>query len=566
MIAVFKLHLILGLLVSCAFASFTAPAETLFPMPKCQGLDLEEATVSQLQDWMSRGLLNSKQLVACYVQRIHQVDSMIESVIEINPDAFVIADELDREREAGFVRGPMHGIPVLVKDSYATADKMQTSAGSLALVGSIVPRDAHAVKLMREAGAIILGHSNLSEWAEMRSTSFSEGFSGRGGQARNSFNLTQKPGGSSSGSAHAVSANLVTVAYGTETDGSIISPAERASIIGIKGTVGLISRAGIIPESHSQDTLGSFGRTFEDAVIAFQTIVGIDPRDPKTFEQEGKALRNYTDYLSNKTALQGARFGIPWKVWTTPSTKNQLPTLLAALNVIAEAGATIYNNTEYKYADIMVSPDGWDWTYGPSANMSEYTIVTVDFYNNIRDYLSELSNTNIRSLEDIMAFNDVYTILEGGIANSTPAFESGQDGFAASLATHGAYNETYHQARDWIRYSSREMGIDYALNYTTKDGDNFLLDALLVPSDDNSPATNVPAQAGYPMLTLPVGFDSYSQFHCPFGLSLIGTAYSEAGLIKYGSAIDDALGVRRRKPYFYEYGATNIPVLQGRAP
>ncbi|KIY46656.1 amidase signature enzyme [Fistulina hepatica ATCC 64428] len=565
MIAVFKLHLILGLLASCAFASLTTPAETLFPMPKCQGLDLEEATVSQLQDWMSRGLLNSKQLVACYVRRIDQVDSMIKSVIEMNPDAFTIADELDREREAGFVRGGI--IPVLVKDNYATADKMQTSAGSLALLGSIVPRDAHAVKLMRQAGAIILGHSNLSEWADMRSNSYSEGYSARGGQARNSFNLTQEPGGSSSGSAHAVSANLgglfIIFFLRTETDGSIISPAERASIIGIKGTVGLISRAGIIPESHSQDTLGSFGRTFEDAVIAFQTIVGIDPRDPKTFEQEGKALRNYTDYLSNKTALQGARFGIPWKVWTTPSTKNQLPTLFAALDVIAEAGATIYNNTEYKYADIMVSPNGWDWKYAPSANMSEYTIVTVDFYNNIRDYLSELSNTNIRSLEDIMAFNDVYTILEGGIANSTPAFESGQDGFAASLATHGAYNETYHQARDWIRYSSRKMGIDYALNYTTEDGDNFLLDALLVPSDDNSPATNVPAQAGYPMLTLPVGFDSYN---CPFGLSLIGTAYSEAALIKYGSAIDDALGVRRHKPYFYEYDATNIPVIRGGAP
>ncbi|KAJ7672265.1 amidase family protein [Mycena polygramma] len=530
-----------------------------FPMAACHGHPLEDAGVAQIQSWYDTGALTVRQVVSCYLARISQIDRYVNAVMELNPDALDIADELDRELKAGKKRGPMHGIVVLVKDNFATADKMQTTSGSLALIGSIVPRDAHVVHLMRRAGAVILGHAGMSEWADMRSSDYSEGYSARGGQVRNSYNLTQEPGGSSSGSGHSVSTNMVTVAYGTETDGSVISPAERANIVGIKPTVGLTSRSGIIPESGHQDTVGAFGRRVQDAAYALDAIWGFDWRDDATLEQLGKTPDNYVQFVSDKSALKGMKVGIPWeRLWQGTTTSHQIPALLDAVETLRQHGVEVYNNTNYKYVKEIVSPSGWDWSYGP-ANQSEITVVNVDFYNNLAAYLSELGNTTIRSLEDLVAFNDAAGNLasEGGEPNIAAPFASGQDGFLASLATKGIENSTYKQALTWCRRTSRAEGIDYALNPVMPDGRVMRLDALLIPSDDNGAGTNIPAQAGYPIITIPIGID---EWHTPFGLSFVGTAFSEPTLIKLASAAEDALGNRRVKPTFYEYNATNIPV------
>ncbi|KAJ7220276.1 amidase signature domain-containing protein [Mycena pura] len=560
-LAVFSLS-VLSQCQAAADATLPNPAHFVqpFPMAACHGLPLEDAGVAQIQRWYDSGALTVRQVVSCYLDRIAQIDPFVNAVMELNPDALDIADQLDRELNAGKKRSPMHGIVVLVKDNIASADKMQTTSGSLALVGSIVPRDAHVVHLLREHGAVLLGHAGMSEWADMRSTDYSEGYSARRGQVRNSYNLTQTPGGSSSGSGHSVTTNMVTVAYGTETDGSIMSPAERSNIVGIKPTVGLTSRAGVIPESAHQDTVGAFGRTVEDAAYALDAIWGFDYRDDATLKQLGKTPENYVQFVSNKSALEGMKVGIPWeRLWQGTSTKNQLPALLEAVEVLKQHGVEVYNNTNYKFVKEIVSPHGWDWTFSP-ANQSEVTVVNVDFYNNIAAYLSELGNTTIRSLEDIVAFNDAANNLgsEGGEPNVAAAFASGQDGFLGSLATKGIGNSTYKEALTWCRRTSRVDGIDYALNPVMPDGRVVHLDALIIPSDDSSPGTSIPAQAGYPMITVPIGID---EWHTPFGLSFIGTAFSEPTLIKLTSAAQDALGRHRRvKPTFYHYNATNIPV------
>ncbi|KAJ7650854.1 amidase signature domain-containing protein [Roridomyces roridus] len=549
-------------------ANVTAPSQVPdpahyvqpFPMAACHGHRLEDAGVAQIQTWYDSGKLTVSQVVSCYLDRIAQIDPYVNAVMELNPDALDIADALDKELAAGKKRGPMHGIVVLVKDNFATADKMQTTAGSLALVGSVVPRDAHVVHLLRQAGAVILGHAGMSEWADMRSTDYSEGYSARGGQVRNSYNLTQEPGGSSSGSGHSVTTNMVTVAFGTETDGSVISPAERANIVGIKPTVGLTSRAGIIPESGHQDTVGTFGRSVEDAAYALDAIFGFDYRDEATLAQLGKTPKNYVQFVSNKTALKGTKVGIPWeRLWQGKTTSLQIPALLEAVEILKQNGVQVYNNTNYKYVEEIVSPDGWNWAFGP-ANQSEITVVNVDFYNNLAAYLSELGNTTIRSLEDLVAFNDAPQNLasEGGEPDTAAAFASGQDGLLASLATKGIQNSTYQQALTWCQRTSRAEGIDFALNPILADGTQVHLDALLIPSDDNGAGTNIPAQAGYPIITVPVGIDDW---HTPFGLSFVGTAFSEPILIKLASAAQDAFGPGRRvKPTFFEYNATNIPV------
>ncbi|KAJ7215698.1 amidase signature domain-containing protein [Mycena haematopus] len=560
--------LVSGILLALCFSTQTATAVSLpdpdnyvqpFPMADCHGHSLEDAGVAQIQSWYDSGALTVRQVVCCYMVRIAQIDPYVNAVMEMNPDSLEIADELDQELKAGNKRGPMHGIVVLVKDNFATADKMQTTAGSLALIGSIVPRDAHVVHLLRKAGAVILGHAGMSEWADMRSTSYSEGYSAR--CVRNSYNLTQEPGGSSSGSGHSVSTNMVTVAFGTETDGSVISPAERANIVGIKPTVGLTSRSGIIPESGHQDTVGTFGRTVRDAAYALDAIWGFDWRDDATLDQLGKTPDNYVQFVSNKTALEGMKVGIPWeRLWQGSTTSHQIPALLEAVDILQQAIMLSFINSRSRNRfSVWVGSRNycsdcetltecrWDWSYGP-ANQSEITVVNVDFYNNLKAYLSELGNTTIRSLEDLVAFNDAPKNLasEGGEPDVAAAFASGQDGFLASLATQGIENSTYKQALTWCRRTSRVEGIDYALN-----------PVMPRRTDDNGAGTSIPAQAGYPIITVPIGID---EWHTPFGLSFVGTAFSEATLIKLASAAQDAFGNRRVKPTFYEYNATNIPV------
>jgi amidase len=532
-------------------------------MPTCHGVVLDEATIDQLQGHMSDGRLTSLELLKCYLKRVEQVDGYINSVLELNPDAESIAAALDAERAVGRVRGPLHGIPFLVKENIATKDRMETTAGSWALLGSVVPRDAFVVAKLREAGALLMGKNTLSEWADMRSNNYSEGYSARGGQARSPYNLTLNPGGSSSGSAAAVAANIVTFSLGTETDGSVINPAERNSLVGLKPTVGLTSRAGVIPESAHQDTVGTFGRTVRDAAYAFDAIYGLDPRDNYTSSQDGKTPHGgYIQYLTNRTALQNATFGLPWNSFWVYADDEQQAQLLSIIAMVEAAGATVLNNTELPNYEAIVSPDGWNWDYGTTrgyANESEYTVVKVDFYNNIKAYLSELDNTEIRSLEDIVAYNYANDGTEGGHPwpLGIPAFYSGQDGFLASLETKGVMNETYYQALEFTQRSTREEGIDAALANAGRP-----VDALLVPPDVGQ-TYQIAAQAGYPMITLPAGV--HSDTGMPFGLALMGTAWSEASLLKWASAIENLQlnsegSLKRTLPNWYGYLERNIPV------
>ena len=284
------------------------------------------------------------------------------SVLELNPDVVKIARTADRERKAGRVRGPLHGIPFLVKDNFGTKDRMETTAGSWVLQGSIVPRDAHTVRRLRDAGAVLMGKATLSEWADMRSLNYSEGYSARGGQLRSSYNFVVNPGGSSGGSAIAVANNVAPFALGTETDGSVINPAERNAIVGIKPTVGLTSRAGVIPESEHQDSVGTFGKTVRDAVYALDAIYGIDPRDNYTLAQAGKTPKHgYARFLSKRKSLKGAKFGIPWKSFWEKAKPEQLTVLLDMVAMIEDAGAKVINGTELPLYETIVSPEFWDW-------------------------------------------------------------------------------------------------------------------------------------------------------------------------------------------------------------
>jgi amidase len=479
--------------------------------------------------------------------------------MEINPDFLQIAEVLDCERAEGHVRGKLHGIPVIVKDNIGSKDKMETTAGSWVLLGSVIPRDSHVVHRLREEGAVLMGHATLSEWADMRSNLYSEGYSPRGGQCRSPYNLTVNPGGSSSGSAAAVAANLITFALGTETDGSVINPAEKNALVGIKPTVGLTSRAGVIPESHNQDTVGCLARTVRDATYCLDSIYGMDPNDNATLVQQAPK-NGFAQYLTTKDALKGAVFGLPWlSFWQLAST-NQQEQLLGLVELIKSAGATIINGTELPNYKTIVSPTSWDWDYGTTRgrpNESEYTYIKVDFYNDIKTYLAELNNTEIRSLEDIVKYNIDNVGEEGGLPNVHPAFQSGQDGFNASLAIKGAMDSLYWSALNFCRRASREDGVDAALHH---DGQN--ITALLIPPDVGQ-TYQIAAQAGYPMITLPAGINPDTGM--PFGLALMGTAWSESTLVRYASAIEDlqvssGTKYKRTSPKYFGYREKNVPV------
>lgn len=469
---------------------------------------------------------------------------------------------LDEERRCGKVRGALHGIPFIVKDNIATNDRMETTAGCWALLGNVVPRDSYVVHRLRQAGALLLGKGALSEWADMRSNNYSEGFSARGGQCRSAYNFTVNPGGSSTGPGVAVGANLIPIALGTETDGSVINPAQRNAIVGIKPTVGLTSRAGVIPESLHQDTIGTFGKTVRDAVYALDAIYGIDTRDNYTLAQKDLAPKDgYTQFLANRDALKGAVFGLPWKSFWVLGDSTQITQLEELLALIKSAGATIVNGTELPHYQDIVSPTGWNWDYGSTrgyANESEYTYIKVDFYNNLRDYLAEVNNTKIKSVEDLFQYNIDNYGSEGGLPGIHPAFGSGQDGLLASLESKGIMNETYFQALEYCRRTTREEGIDAALKYKGR-----TLDGLLVPPDV-AQSIQIAAQAGYPVITVPAGTGNESGM--PYGLAIMNTAFSEPTMIKYASAIEDLQKTsgtmwRRTLPEWRGYLERNLPVI-----
>ncbi|SLM35695.1 Amidase signature domain [Lasallia pustulata] len=376
----------------------------------------------------------------------------------------------------------------------ATDDAMQTTAGSWALLGSIVPRDAFIVSQLREAGAIILGHANMSEWASVRSKKYSTGYSPRGGQVRNPYDLSRSPYGSSSGSAAAVSANIVPLSFGTETDTSIIGPAMKNGVVGIKPTVGLTSRAGVIPISENMDTVGSFGRTVADAVHGLNAIVGTDERDPSTLSPLRHEEADYTTFISSKEVLKGAKFGLPWKrCWELVPT-DQKEVAEKVFKAMTDAGAEIIR-TDFPSAEERIPSDGcWNWEHG-LPQRSEFSVVKVDAYNGINAYLSDLVDTATRTVEDIIAYNTENRGTEGASPGDHAAFPSGQDNLHELALSGGHKSKTYHRALHHIHTQSRTRGIDAALKHRTSDGETVKLDALLL-CDGKAAGQQLAAQAG----------------------------------------------------------------------
>ncbi len=488
--------------------------------------ELDEITLAQLQDGLRAGRYTARSLTEAYLGRIVEIDGRgptLRSVIETNPDALRLADALDAERRAGKVRGPLHGIPVLVKDNIASDDRMQTTAGSLALVGSKVPRDAFIVGRLREAGAVLLGKTNLSEWANFRSTRSSSGWSGRGGQCVNPYALDRSPCGSSSGTGIAVSANLCAVGAGTETDGSVVCPSATNGIVGVKPTLGLVSRAGIVPISHNQDTAGPMARTVTDAAILLGVMAGIDPRDPATAASRGHARADYTTSL-DPAGLEGARIGVARAHFFGYSPEADA-LVEAALDAMKRHGAVLVDP-----ADI---PHTGDY------DESENVVLQCDFKADLNHYLAELVSSPVRSLADVIAFNDTHR------AQEMPYF--GQEIMIQSEARGPLTDPAYREALEKDHRLTRTEGIDAVM-------DRYRLDALVAPT--GSPAWTIDlvngdhflgsssspaAVAGYASVTVPVGY----AYGLPVGMSFIGRAWSEATLLKLAYAYEQATRLRR---------------------
>lgn len=492
--------------------------------------ELEELTISELQQGMARGKFTSKSLVKKYLDRIDEVDKKgpaVNSVIEINPDAEAIAEALDRERKAKGLRGPLHGIPLLIKDNIDTADRMMTTAGSLALLGSIPSQDAFIVKKLRDAGAVLLGKTNLSEWANFRSTHSSSGWSGRGGQTRNPYVLDRNPCGSSSGSGAATAANLSAAAIGTETDGSVVCPSSANSLVGIKPTLGLVSRTGIIPIAHSQDTAGPMTRTVADAAVLLGALTGVDARDKATTSIQGKSYTDYTQFL-DRTSFRGARLGIARKFF---SFNDQVDKRMNSLiEEMKKLGAVIIDP-----AEIPTSGQFDD---------SELEVLLYEFKADLNSYLAGLgSKAPVHSLKQIIEFNEKHRERE------MPYF--GQELFVRAEAKGPLTSKAYLRALQKNRRLSRTQGIDFVLR-------RHKLDALIAPTGGPAWPTDwlngdhftggystASAVAGYPHITVPAGY----VFGLPFGISFFGAAYSEPKLIAFAYAFEQATKVRRRPEF-----------------
>jgi amidase len=497
------------------------------PARRQQSLALEETTIAQLQDGMKAGRLTARGVARAYLDRIAALDRQgptLRAVLETNPEALAIADALDGERRRGKVRGPLHGIPVIVKDNIDTHDRMQTTAGSLALEGNIAARDAFIVERLRAAGAVILAKANLSEWANFRSSRSSSGWSGRGRQCRNPYVLDRTPSGSSSGSAVAVSANLCAVAVGTETDGSIISPANACGVVGIKPTVGLVSRAGIIPIAHSQDTAGPLCRSVADAAALLTALAGVDPRDPATAQADGHVEKDYTAFL-DAGGLKGARIGVQARSGNNPIVDNVVEQAIAVLKA---QGAEV------------VDPAAIE-TVG-QLGTNERDVLQYEFKADLNAYLAGVpAGVKVRTLADLIAFNEASKSLE------MPYF--GQEIFIASQARGPLTEQAYIDARAKCVELTRAKGIDATM-------DTHKLDAMLGPSGGiaslvdlagggggggGGGSSQFPAVAGYPHITVPAGF----HFGLPLGVSFYGRAWSEPVLIRLAYAFEQATKARR---------------------
>ncbi|MEO8679176.1 MAG: amidase [Vicinamibacterales bacterium] len=522
------MRVILCSVVLLATVSCSTPAPTPPAAAAPAKFDLEEATVADLQKRMEAGQDTSRSIVDKYLARIEAIDKKgptLRSVIELNPDATAIADQLDAERKAGKVRGPMHGIPVLIKDNIATADKMMTTAGSLALDGSIAPQDAFIVSQLRAAGAVILGKTNLSEWANIRSSHSSSGWSGRGGQVRNPYALDRNPCGSSSGSGAAGAANLAAVTIGTETDGSIVCPSSLNALVGIKPTIGLVSRSGIIPISHTQDTSGPMTRTVADAAVLLAAIAGADPADAVTKDSATKGARDYSASL-DANGLKGARIGVVRKGVTgySPATDRLFEAAIADLKRL---GAEIVDP-----ADIPTIND---------MGASELTVLLYELKADLNKYLAGLgAKAPVHTLEEVIAYNKAHADKE------MPFF--GQELFEQAQAKGPLTDKAYLDALARDTRLARKEGIDAVM-------DKLKLDALIAPTTGpawltdhvngdsfGGSSTAMAAIAGYPDITVPAGNVS----GLPVGLSFFGRAWSEPLLIKLAYAYEQ--GTKHRKP------------------
>ena len=506
---------------------------------------LDELTIDDLQGRLRSGADTSQSLVQQYLARIDALDQngpAINAVIELNPDALAIARQLDDERKTGRVRGPLHGIPVLIKDNIDTADKMRTTAGSLALADNIAARDAFVAERLRAAGAVILGKTNLSEWANFRSSHSSSGWSGRGGQTRNPYALDRSPTGSSSGSGSATSACFCAAAIGTETDGSVTSPSAASGLVGIKPTVGLVGRSGIIPISHSQDTAGPMARTVRDVAILLSAIAGVDPRDAATNAAAAHAVRDYTASL-DKNGLRGARIGVARKRFTGYSPETD-KLFADALDLMKRQGATIIDP-----ADIATAGQTDD---------SETNVLFYEFKADLNAYLGRLTpNVAVHSLADVIAFN-----------NNNAARELKYFGQELMLQSQKKGPLTEKKYLDDLAKNRRSMGtrgIDATIAKYKLDaivaptqGPAWLIDLVNGDAGGGGSFTAPAAVAGYPHITVPMG----TVRGLPVGLSFVGGAWTEPTLLKLAYAFEQTAPARR-KPTFAptaEIGDTRRPI------
>jgi len=501
-------------------------AAPLFVPAEVKPFELDEITIPQLQDGMKSGKYTARSLVEKYSQRIDEIDKRgpaINAILEVNPDALSIADALDQERKSKGPRGPLHGIPVLIKDNIDTADRMMTTAGSLALVGSKPPKDSFVAQKLRAAGAVILGKTNLSEWANIRSSHSVSGWSGRGGLTKNPYALDRNPCGSSSGTGSGISANLAAVGIGTETDGSIVCPSSSNGLAGIKPTVGLVSRSGIIPISHSQDGAGPMCRTVRDAAIFLSVLTGVDPEDPATQGSAGKSQPDYSQFC-DPNGLKGARIGVARKYFGFNDAVDAL--MEQALGVLKSQGATLVDP-----ADIA--------TLG-KFDETELLVFLYELKADLNGYLARIGpSAPVHTLQEIIEFNDRNRQKE------MPYF--GQDLFVKSQAKGPLTEKEYVDALANNHRMARAEGIDAIM-------DQHKLDAIVAPTGgpawltdlvngDHSAggSSNAAAVAGYPNINVTAGYLS----GLAVGMSFFGRAWSEPTLIKLAYSFEQATKARQ---------------------
>jgi amidase len=514
-----------------SFAASTAiSASPQNPAAAVPSFELDEITIEELQQGISSGKYTARSIAEKYLARIEAIDRSgptLRSVIETNPDALALADALDKERREHGPRGPLHGIPVLIKDNIDTADGMMTTAGSLALVGAKPPKDSFVARKLRDAGALILGKTNPSEWANIRSSHSTSGWSGRGGLTKNPYALDRNPCGSSSGSGAAVSANLSAIAIGTETDGSIVCPSSANGVVGIKPTVGLISRSGIIPISHTQDTSGPMCRTVRDAAILLGALAGVDPEDAATLASRGKAVADYTKFL-DPDGLRGARIGVVRKYFGFSDSVDAL--MEQSIDVLKKQGATVIDPADIE-------------TIGKTGE-NELNVLLYELKADLNAYLAKLgSAAPVHTLKEVIAFNERYREKE------MPYF--GQDLFIKAEAKGPLTTKEYLDALATNHRLMRAEGIDATM-------DKLKLDALVAPTggpawltdlvdgDGNGGGSaSAAAIAGYPSISLPAGFI----FGLPVGISFFGRAWSEPTLIKLAYSFEQATKIRKPPKY-----------------